>query len=73
MELEGARHEGIVIFSASSEKLLLNWSDGGLAAFRAETVYQAETLDMGDPAGDKLVISWLMMIHGEDPGVNDAQ
>ncbi|CAJ1336682.1 unnamed protein product [Effrenium voratum] len=28
MDLEGSRHEGIVVFSASSSKLLINWSDG---------------------------------------------
>ncbi|CAK9019179.1 unnamed protein product [Durusdinium trenchii] len=28
MELEGARHEGIVVYSTSSAKLLINWSDG---------------------------------------------
>ena len=31
MDLEGSRHEGIVVFSASSSKLLINWSDGALA------------------------------------------
>ena len=28
MELEGARHEGMVVYTASREKLLINWSDG---------------------------------------------
>ena len=31
MDLEGVRHEGIVVYSASSSKLLINWSDGPLA------------------------------------------
>lgn len=31
MELEGARHEGIVVYSASSAKMLINWSDGAWA------------------------------------------
>ncbi len=30
MELEGARHEGIVAYSASSARMLINWSDGYL-------------------------------------------
>ena len=28
MDLEGVRHEGMVVYSASSSKLLINWSDG---------------------------------------------
>ena len=31
MELEGARHEGIIIFS-TSDKTLINWSDGDSVA-----------------------------------------
>ena len=31
MDLEGVRHEGMVVYSASSSKLLINWSDGSWA------------------------------------------
>ena len=31
MDLEGVRHEGMVVYSASSSKLLINWSDGSSA------------------------------------------
>lgn len=30
MELEGAKHGGIVAYSASSARMLINWSDGYL-------------------------------------------
>jgi len=52
MELEGAKHGGIVAYSASSARMLINWSDGYLDwkvmgeknAQRNKVVLTSETL-----------------------------